>query len=37
MTTVNEERGHEFEKEQGHIVWIVWQKEKEGRNNVIIL
>lgn len=36
VTTINEIRGHEFEREQERVHSKVWREEREGGNNVII-
>lgn len=37
ITTSNEKRNHEFEREQGKHTWVGWEGRQRGGNDVIIL
>lgn len=36
-TTINENWGHEIDTEQGELYGTIWEEEKEGRNNEIVI
>jgi hypothetical protein len=37
LTTVNEKRGHEFERNQGRVDGCDYREERKGGNHVIII